>query len=614
MIAVGKKAAGVADIIEVDLTEVLSDETIQELFDAMDADEWATVDSIIDGITPETYDAAEAALIVDGGVDIKAGGADQNRGGAEKLRHYWTRGPGGAKIGWGTSGDWTRCVSQLSKHLGPRAKGYCSLRHKEMNGYYPGDKRNKSAASPFDDSLESKDYPGRSETQTSTDGVPMLEHKTVGVTGLKVLNPDEGTIECFISVTGIVDEVKDRIKPGSYAKTLANRKPKGVWSHDWDTPVSRTEDVKELLPGDPDLPDKMPNGNPWPREAGALRVKTRFNLETQRGREAYSDVVFFGDEQEWSIGYNVPVGGARIDSKSGVREIEALELYEYSPVLFGAMPLARTTSVKEAQMAFKALQEFMGHKDALPDETPDDAPAEDASTDTSPVDDGDAQGVDEPVDVVDDEDDPDYDADDDDDDVENKSVLSADNMDLVEKAIDVLKALLHAATGEDEDREPVDDESQETKAVATDEDTDEGYDTLMEAVESLELDDDIRDELANLASDVDDAYDDGDPDALESASTAYLDFIEKSLGESTDDAAKVALKDAADLVVQMMDTSEMPDEGDAGDEENTAEDTTEGGVEEPGETTDAPTTESATGEKVLDIDLDELAALRSVLD
>ena len=73
---------------------------------------------------------------------LAAGGLDRNRGGAEKLRRYWTRGKGAAKIRWGTPGDWTRCVRQLSKYMGPRAKGYCQLRHKEATGVYTGDKRN----------------------------------------------------------------------------------------------------------------------------------------------------------------------------------------------------------------------------------------------------------------------------------------------------------------------------------------------------------------------------------------------------------------------------------------------------------------------------------------
>ena len=87
------------------------------------------------------------ALIPDGVVKPKpmqaAGGADRNRGNAENLRRYWTIGKGGVvKIRWATPGDWTRCYRNLKKYMGPRAKGYCSLRHKEMTGMWPGDKRN----------------------------------------------------------------------------------------------------------------------------------------------------------------------------------------------------------------------------------------------------------------------------------------------------------------------------------------------------------------------------------------------------------------------------------------------------------------------------------------
>lgn len=73
---------------------------------------------------------------------LAAGGVDRNRGNAEELRRYWTRGKGALKIRWGTPGDWTRCVRQLSKYMGPRAKGYCQLRHKEVTGVYTGSKLN----------------------------------------------------------------------------------------------------------------------------------------------------------------------------------------------------------------------------------------------------------------------------------------------------------------------------------------------------------------------------------------------------------------------------------------------------------------------------------------
>jgi len=65
-----------------------------------------------------------------------AGGADRNRGNAERLRRYWVHGEGAAKIRWGTPGDWSRCVRHLSKFLGVRAKGYCQLRHKDALGFY----------------------------------------------------------------------------------------------------------------------------------------------------------------------------------------------------------------------------------------------------------------------------------------------------------------------------------------------------------------------------------------------------------------------------------------------------------------------------------------------
>jgi DNA-binding ferritin-like protein len=88
---------------------------------------------------PESLYEEEFALVA-------AGGADRNRGNAEKLRRYWTKGKGGLKIRWGTPGDWTRCVRNLQKYMGPRAKGYCALRHKEMNGVWPGDRKNRETS------------------------------------------------------------------------------------------------------------------------------------------------------------------------------------------------------------------------------------------------------------------------------------------------------------------------------------------------------------------------------------------------------------------------------------------------------------------------------------
>jgi hypothetical protein len=185
---------------------------------------------------------------------------------------------------------------------------------------------------------------------------PAVDYKEVGAQVLAV-DQRRGIVEAIVSVTGVEDRVRDIILPGAYQKTLQQRVPKGVWSHDWNQPVSKTLEVRELLPGDPALPATMrgPGGTqvPWPAEAGALWVKQQFNLLGERGRQAFADVVFFGDDQEWSIGYQVPAGESKING-TGTRLIKALDLYEYSPVLFGAMPAAATLSVKSAQAAYQA--------------------------------------------------------------------------------------------------------------------------------------------------------------------------------------------------------------------------------------------------------------------
>lgn len=194
--------------------------------------------------------------------------------------------------------------------------------------------------------LAEKSHNPITETKVSDD--MGLQYKAVPVGGVKE-STEQGVVTAIVAVTGLKDNVNDIILPGAFQKSLAKRTPKGVWHHNITDSVSRTEEIKELQPGDPELPETLPNGEPWPRTAGALRVKTRFNLGTSRGRDAYEDVKFFGTDQEWSIGYNVPTGGATIDRKTGVRNINTLDLYEYSPVLFGAMPNARTVSVKSAQ-------------------------------------------------------------------------------------------------------------------------------------------------------------------------------------------------------------------------------------------------------------------------
>jgi hypothetical protein len=58
----------------------------------------------------------------------------------DRLRDYWVRGPGAAKIAWGTPGDFNRCRLALAEYVKPQhLAGYCANRHKDALGFWPGE-------------------------------------------------------------------------------------------------------------------------------------------------------------------------------------------------------------------------------------------------------------------------------------------------------------------------------------------------------------------------------------------------------------------------------------------------------------------------------------------
>jgi LysM repeat protein len=78
---------------------------------------------------------------------------------AGRLRRYWTRGPGAAKIKWGTDGDFKRCVRQVRKYVGTGAEGLCNVYHHAALGTAPGQGPHvggKSAVQQRAEDLETK--------------------------------------------------------------------------------------------------------------------------------------------------------------------------------------------------------------------------------------------------------------------------------------------------------------------------------------------------------------------------------------------------------------------------------------------------------------------------
>lgn len=151
---------------------------------------------------------------------------------------------------------------------------------------------------------------------------------------LKGVSTDQGIVDAVVSVFNNIDSVGDRILPGAFAKSISTKLPKIVWMHDWTQPVGKTIEATELEAGDPNLPAEI-------RGLGGLRLKMQFNLETQRGRDAFSDIKN-GLIDEFSIGFSID----KERDASGIREIEEVTLYEASPVLYGANPETRLIGTK----------------------------------------------------------------------------------------------------------------------------------------------------------------------------------------------------------------------------------------------------------------------------
>lgn len=158
------------------------------------------------------------------------------------------------------------------------------------------------------------------------------------------INIDEaqGIVECFVAGIGNKDSVGDICVPGCFTESLKRRKPRVVWGHNWNEPIGKVLEIYEVSPNDPRLPMKMKRAG-----IGGLYARVQFNLKSDRGQQAFADVSFFGEEQEWSIGYKTL--NADYDQGMQANILKEVELYEVSPVLHGANQLTATISVKSEE-------------------------------------------------------------------------------------------------------------------------------------------------------------------------------------------------------------------------------------------------------------------------
>ena len=160
-----------------------------------------------------------------------------------------------------------------------------------------------------------------------------------GNSGQVNIDEAQGIVECFVAGIGNKDSVGDVVISGAFAKSLTRRKPRVVWGHSWNDPIGKVLEMYEVPVGDSRLPVKMRSAG-----IGGLYAKVQFNLNSEKGKEAFATVAFFGEEQEWSIGYKTI--DSVFDPNLQANILKEVELYEVSPVLHGANQLTGTISIK----------------------------------------------------------------------------------------------------------------------------------------------------------------------------------------------------------------------------------------------------------------------------
>lgn len=162
------------------------------------------------------------------------------------------------------------------------------------------------------------------------------------ITGQINVDEAKGIVECFVSGVGNKDSVGDIVLPGAFSESLKRRKPRVVWGHDWNHPIGKVLEIYEVSSSDMRLPTKMKSAG-----IGGLFARVQFNLKSEKGREAFANVAFYGEDQEWSIGYKTL--DAIYDNQRQANLLREVELYEVSPVLHGANQLTGTISIKSDQ-------------------------------------------------------------------------------------------------------------------------------------------------------------------------------------------------------------------------------------------------------------------------
>ena len=159
------------------------------------------------------------------------------------------------------------------------------------------------------------------------------------ISDAKVLDERLGIVEAYVNTMGVRDYDGDVIDPNAFNSSLVEPIHIPVLAgHDHGSIVGKVLEAHPHHIGG---------------EEYKLFARMQMNLETQGGREAFSNIAG-GFVREWSVGFNIPSADAVVYDRGGqkaIRRIMALDWVEVSSVIRGASPATGTIAAKSADMA-----------------------------------------------------------------------------------------------------------------------------------------------------------------------------------------------------------------------------------------------------------------------
>jgi HK97 family phage prohead protease len=167
---------------------------------------------------------------------------------------------------------------------------------------------------------------------------PLSEPTTASVFAPRTTIDTDGTVEGYASLFGEVDQARDMVMRGAFADTLTARGIRRVpmlFQHDPSEPVGIWLDLREDHRG--------------------LFARGRLIPEVARGRELLS-LLRAGAIDGLSIGFRT--AKARIDPKTRIRRIYAMDLWEISIVTFPMLTGARVRAVKHSHARTRAERQW----------------------------------------------------------------------------------------------------------------------------------------------------------------------------------------------------------------------------------------------------------------